>query len=72
MIKVEELRNTDEKSTTYLISAFADTKAEVQSAALSDYKGLPSDAIAIEMGSDVMTASGELAFMQSNGVWKWQ
>ena len=52
MIKVEELKNTDEKSTTYLISAFADTKAEVQSASFSDYKGLPSDATAIEMGSD--------------------
>ena len=72
MIKVEELKNTDAKPTSYLISAFADTKAEVQSASFSDYVGLPTDATEIEMGSDVMTASGELAFMQSNGTWKWQ
>lgn len=72
MIKVEELKNTDDKPTTYLISAFADTKTEVQSATFADYKGLPSDVTEIEMGSDVMTASGELAFMQSNGTWKWQ
>ena len=72
MIRVTELKNTDDKPTSYLISAFADTKAEVSSASFSDYIGLPANATEIEMGSDVMTASGELAFMQSTGAWKWQ
>lgn len=72
MIRVEEFKATDIDPKTYKISAFSDTKAEVQSASLSDYVGLPADATGIEMGSDIMTASGELAFMQSNGTWKWQ
>lgn len=71
MIKVDEWSNTDSNPKTYKISAFADTKAEVTSASLSDYKGLPSDAEAIEMGSDIMTASGEMAFMKSTGQWNW-
>lgn len=71
MIRVEEYKNSDGDLKTYKISAFADTKAEVQSAELSDYIGLPSDAEGIEMGSDIMTAAGEIAFMQSNGSWHW-
>lgn len=71
MIRVEKWENTDVNPTTYKISAFADTKAEVSSASLSDYIGLPSDATAIEMGSDILTAAGELAFMKSDGTWNW-
>ena len=71
MIKVDEWSNTDANPKTYKISAFADTRAEVSSASLSDYIGLPSDAEAIEMGSDIMTTSGEMAFMKSDGNWKW-
>ena len=71
MIRVTDLKDTDEKSTSYLISAFADTKSEVQSAELSDYIGLPTDATKIEIGSDVITADGDFAFMKSNGSWNW-
>lgn len=52
----------------YLISAFADTKTEVTSEA--EFVGLPENA-KIEMSSTVITASGELAFMTSNGMWNW-
>ena len=72
MIKVEEFKGTDTDPKTYKISAFADTKSEVQSASLSDYIGLPSDATGLEIGSDVMTADGDMAFMKSDGTWKWQ
>ena len=68
MIKVTELNNTDANSNTYLISAFADTKAEIIPGA--KFIGLPEGA-EIEMGSDIMTASGEMAFMKSDGKWNW-
>ena len=71
MIRVDEFKQTDTNPKTYKISAFADTKAEVQSASYSDYVGLPSDVEGIEMGSDVMTAAGEMAFMKSDGTWNW-
>lgn len=67
MIKVTELTNTDANNNSYLISAFADTKAEV---ATGEFVGLPANA-EIEMGSDIMTASGEMAFMKSDGTWNW-
>ena len=67
MIKVQEIKNTDSDSNSYLISAFADTKAEV---ATGTFVGLPEGA-EIEMGSTVLTASGELAFMKSDGTWNW-
>ena len=71
MITVSEWINSDAKPTTYKISAFADTKAEVQSATLSDFIGLPEDATKIEMESDVITAYGDFAFMKSDGQWNW-
>ena len=49
---------------------FADTKAEVATTALKDIKGFP-EGYKIEFGSKVMTTSGELAFMRSNGTWNW-
>ena len=67
MIVVQELKNTEENNNSYKISAFADTKAEVGT---SEFVGLPANAT-IEMGSTVMTASGELAFMKSDGTWSW-
>lgn len=67
MIKVTEIKNTDENSNSFMISAFADTKAEV---ATGTFIGLPPGA-SIEFGSSVMTASGEMAFMKSDGTWNW-
>lgn len=67
MIKVTELRNTDGDDNSFFISAFADTKAEVST---EEFVGLPKNA-KIEMGSTVMTAAGEIAFMKSDGQWNW-
>ena len=67
MITVTEIKNTDKNPNSFLISAFEDTKAEVAS---GTFIGLPEGA-SIEMGSDVMTASGEIAFMKSDGNWNW-
>lgn len=71
MIKVNEWKNSDINPTTYKISAFADTKSEVENASFSDYIGLPEDVTAIELESDIMTADGDFAFMKSNGNWNW-
>lgn len=68
MIKVTSLTNTDTDENTFKISAFADTKVEVVPGA--EFVGLPSGA-SIEMGSSLMTAAGELAFMKSDGNWNW-
>lgn len=68
MIKVQQLENTDSKSNDYYVKAFADTREEVDNG--GEFIGLPEGA-GIEMGSSVMTASGELAFMQSDGHWNW-
>ena len=68
MIRVQSMTNTDSDENTFKISAFADTKSEVTSSA--EFVGLPEGAT-IEMGSTVMTAAGELAFMKSNGTWNW-
>lgn len=48
----------------------ADTKAEVANTELKDIKGFPAG-YSIEFGSKVMTTSGELAIMKSNGAWNW-
>ena len=68
MIKVTSMTNTDSNVNTYKISAFADTKSEVESGGV--FVGLPANA-EIEMGSSVITASGEMAFMKSDGAWNW-
>ena len=68
MIYVQKLTNSDSKSGTWKIEAFADTKAEVTPDA--EFVGLPEGAN-IEMGSSVMTANGEIAFMKSDGTWNW-
>ena len=68
MIKVQELKNTDGDPNSYKIFAFADTKEEVEQGGI--FEGLPKGA-AIELGSTILTAKGELGFMQSNGTWNW-
>ena len=67
MIKVMELANTDANPNNYRISAFADTKEEVDS---GEFIGLPEGA-EIEMGSTIITAAGEVAFRKSDGSWSW-
>jgi hypothetical protein len=71
MIKVRYWENTDGNKKTYFIDAVADTQAEVDSAELDDYVGLPKDAEGLELCSSIMTTEGHMAFMQSNGIWNW-
>lgn len=66
MIIVQELQKVAEPN-VYKISAFADTKNEVGT---SKIEGLP-DGARIYIGSSLLTANGELAFMKSDGTWNW-
>lgn len=68
MVKVTDMKNTDYDSNSYKVSLFADTKEDLTSG--EPIIGLPEGAT-IEMGSDCITASGEIAFMKSTGDWNW-
>ena len=67
MIKVMSIKaNTQEK--TAHVELFADTKTEVtDDVAVSE---IPVN-YDIEMGSAVVTASGDVAFRKSDGTWNW-
>ena len=67
MIRVTSIKENHITNTAF-VSLFADTKSEVTSEA--EILGLP-EGITIEQGSSVITASGELAFMKSDGTWNW-
>jgi len=69
-IKVKFFQQTDGNPTSYYIEAFADVKSEVTND-ISDFPGLPADATSIEQSSYIKTASGEMAYMKSNGQWNW-
>lgn len=68
MIRVTSISNTESDGNVVKISAFADTKDEVVSGA--KFVGLDDDAV-IDMGSSIITAAGDLAFMKSDGTWSW-
>jgi hypothetical protein len=53
------------------VTLFADTKEEVVPGAT--IHGLPKlpQQVTIAMGSSVITASGDVAFMKSDGTWNW-
>lgn len=70
MIKVIECTNTDRDFHTYKIVAFSDTKDEVATTPIADYIGMPKNAN-IEMGSLLITADCDVAFMKSDGTWNW-
>ena len=67
MIKVTEIK-LNPNTKTAQASIFADTKSEVT----GDFKvqGLPDD-YDLESGSSILTASGELAFVKSDGTINW-
>ena len=67
MIRVTSINLNPMKKTAY-VSLFSDTKDEITSG--MTVEGLP-EGYEIEFGSSVMTASGELAFMKSDGTWNW-
>lgn len=66
MIKVTGLKAGADG--TAEITAFADTKEEVTSGAT--IVGLPAGLVPA-MGSAIITASGEVAFLKSDGSWNW-
>lgn len=72
MVIVQELQkvmNNDRGAgDIYKVSLFADTKSEMSGS--PTIIGLPEGAH-IAASSTVLTASGELAFMKSNGSWSW-
>ena len=68
MIKVMKITNTDTDRSDYKVELFADTKSEVTPNA--KIIGLP-EGTTIELGSSVITAAGEIAFMKSDGTWNW-
>ena len=68
MIKVNGEIKLDANTKKAKASLFADTKSEVTSSAMIE--GLPSG-YTMEAGSSILTASGEFAFMKSDGTWNW-
>lgn len=68
MIKVVSIENTDGDNNSYKVSLFSDTREEVVPGA--EIIGMPEGAT-IEMGSDVFTSDGQIAFMKSDGNWNW-
>ena len=67
MIIVNEVNKVDEHNNTMQVSLFADTKSEIQpNMNIEQIEGYT-----LAFGSSVMTASGELAFLKSDGTWNW-
>ena len=62
------MENTDTNENSFKVKLFADTKDEVTEGA--EIVGFPADAT-IEMGSVVVTADADVAFMKSDGTWNW-
>lgn len=67
MIIVKEIKGVDDNYKTANVSIFADTKAEV---ATGTIEGMP-EGYSPSIGSTILTAAGEVAFMKSNGSWNW-
>ena len=63
-----KLSNADGNINTVRASLFADTKSEVRPG--MTIIGLSRD-YSLEMGSNVITASGECGFLKSDGTWSW-
>lgn len=70
MLRVTEVKILpgDYPNKIYQIQAFADAKEDVTAGA--EFVGMPSDAV-MAVGSTVVTAKGEVAFLKSDGSWSW-
>lgn len=66
MVKLQEISASNGKKIT--VSLFCDDKNEVVDG--MTVEGLP-DGVEMDGGSSVITASGELAFLKSDGTWNW-
>lgn len=69
MIKVTSSQ-TDPSTKKATVSLFSDTKAEVDTTEVSDIVGFPKE-YQIDIGSSIITAAGDFAFMKSDGNWSW-
>ena len=69
MVKVTKI-SLDSVKKEATVDLFSDTKAEMDSVEPVDIIGFPDD-YTIGFGSSVFTASGDLAFIQSDGTWNW-
>ena len=67
MVRVQKIEYLKEDTHEAKVSIFADTKAEVGT---SQIEGLPVG-YNIELGSTLMTADADIAFMKSDGSWNW-
>lgn len=69
MIRVTDIKILpDDSNNVCQISAFADTKGEVLPNA--DFVGMPEGAT-MAIGSSVITAAGEMAFLKSDNTFNW-
>ena len=69
MVIVQEIKKAPVVGANdYQVSLFADSKSDLSGS--PEIVGMPSDGT-IAVGSSVLTASGELAFMKSDGTWNW-
>jgi len=67
MIIVNEVNKGDERNNTRQVTLFAASKSEIQpNMNIEQIEGYT-----LAFGSSVMTASGELAFLKSDGTWNW-
>jgi hypothetical protein len=70
MIKLIKINQSEKKDGQNLITAdlFADTRTEANTT--TDVKGLSTNDV-LQAGSTIFTATGDLAILNSDGVWNW-
>jgi hypothetical protein len=70
MIKLIKINQSEKKDSQNLITAdlFADTRVEASD--VTDVKGLSTTDV-LQAGSTIFTATGDLAILNSDGVWNW-
>ncbi len=69
MVRVTSMTlNDSDKSAKVFLEA--DTKSEMSSISTDDIEGFPSG-YTIDFFSKVLTSSGELGIMKSDGTWNW-
>ena len=70
MVRVKAVIASNPTTKKADVSLFADTKAEMSTVTVDNIGDFP-PGYSLEFGSSVMTASGELAFLKSDGKWNW-
>ena len=68
MVKVTDVASVDNFAKKAVVSLMADQKSDVSAG--MDIKGML-QGYTPDFGSSVLTASGELAFLKSDGTWNW-